>query len=136
MKHVLPLAGCLLLLSSPLLAQSTLGTILGTVRDQSGATVPNASVRVTNTDEGTSQQTTTDTNGNYQILNEKPAHYSVEVSHAGFETKTMTQLQLIARQQLRVDVTLNLGTTTQSVTVESTAGVLASGTPAISSSFI
>lgn len=135
MKHVLPLAGCLLLLSSPLLAQSTLGTILGTVRDQSGATVPNASVRVTNTDEGTSQQTTTDTNGNYQILNEKPAHYSVEVSHAGFETKTMTQLQLIARQQLRVDVTLNLGTTTQSVTVESTAGVITTDTPAISSSF-
>ena len=135
MKHVLPLAGCLLLLSSPLLAQSTLGTILGTVRDQSGATVPNASVRVTNTDEGTSQQTTTDTNGNYQILNEKPAHYSVEVSHAGFETKTMTQLQLIARQQLRVDVTLNLGTTTQSVTVESNAGVITTDTPAISSSF-
>ena len=135
LKHILQIAGCLLLLSCLALAQSTLGTILGTVRDQSGATVPNASVRVTNTDEGTSQNTTTNANGDYQVLNEKPAHYSVEVIHQGFDKKTVTQLQLIARQELRVDITLNLGRTTESVTVQSTAGVITTDTPAIASSF-
>jgi len=125
----------LLLMAGSALAQSTLGTILGTVRDSSGAVIPNASVKVTNTDEGASQQATTDSNGNYLVLNQKPAHYSVEVTQSGFQTKTTTELRLIARQELRVDVTLEVGQTTEAVTVQGTAGVITTDTQAISSSY-
>jgi hypothetical protein len=125
----------LLLTAGSVLAQSTLGTILGTVRDSSGAVIPNASVKVTNTDEGASQQATTDSNGNYLVLNQKPAHYSVEVTQSGFQTKTTTDLRLIARQELRVDVTLEVGQTTEAVTVQGTAGVITTDTQAISSSY-
>ena len=125
----------LLLLAGTAIAQSTLGTILGTVRDASGALVPDASVKITNTDEGTSQQTNTGPKGSYQILNEKPARYTVEVSHPGFDTKVVNNLQLIARQELRVDVMLPVGQTNQTVTVQGTAGVITTDTPAISSSY-
>jgi len=59
------------------LAQSTFGTIVGTVSDQSGAVVPNATVKITNTDEGTARTVTTDQNGNYEAVNSMPAHYSI-----------------------------------------------------------
>ena len=134
-KSIFQIACCLMLLSSLAAAQSTLGTILGTVKDSSGAVVPNAMVKVTNLDEGAAQEARTDSNGNYQVLNQKPARYSVEVSQPGFETKTVAGLDLVARQQLRVDVTLNVGTTSQSVTVEGTAGVITTDTQRISSSF-
>ncbi len=122
-------------LSSLVVAQSTLGTILGTVHDSSGAVVPNATVIVTDTDEGVSQQTKTDSKGDYLVLNRKADHYKVEVSQAGFQTKTIAGLQLIARQELRVDATLDVGQATQAVTVEGTAGVITTDTQAISSSF-
>lgn len=125
----------LLLFSRLEFAQSTLGTILGTVRDSSGAVVPNASVTIRNVDEGTSQQTATNDSGEYQILNEKPARYTVEVTHAGFQTKTVSELRLIARQELRVDVTLSVGQTSETVTVQGTAGVITTDTQAISSSY-
>ncbi len=134
-KRILQIACCFMLLSGLAAAQSTLGTILGTVKDSSGAMVPNALVKVTNLDEGATQETRTDSNGNYQVLNQKPAHYSVQVSQPGFETKTVAGLDLVARQQLRVDLTLNVGTTSQSVTVEGTAGVITTDTQRISSSF-
>lgn len=124
-----------LLIAGPAAAQSTLGTILGTVVDQSGAVIARAAVTVTNTDEGTSQKTATDSNGSYQVVNEKPAHYTVEVQQSGFQTKTITGLNLIARQELRVDITLEVGQTTQAVTVESSAGVITTDTQAISSSY-
>ena len=134
-RVVFSLCLSLFLLSGITLAQSTLGTILGTVRDASGALVPEASVKIINLDEGTSQETTTNGNGEYQILNEKPARYSVAVSHPGFQTKTVSELHLIARQELRVDVTLAVGQTTETVTVQGTAGVITTDTPAISSSY-
>lgn len=126
---------CFFLIAAMASAQSTLGTILGTVRDSSGAIVPNASVTVTNTDENTSQKTTTDTNGNYQVLNEKPAHYEVSVTQPGFQQTTATGLELTARQQLRVDLVLQVGQTTQAVNVESSAGIIATDTQRISSSY-
>jgi len=62
-------------------AQSALGTIFGTVADSSGAVIGNATVTVTNVDEGTSRILKTDANGHYEAVDSKPGHYSMQVRH-------------------------------------------------------
>src|SRR5579875_3497518 len=89
---------------SALWAQSTFGTLLGTVKDTSGAVIPDATVVVTNTDEGSSRSVTTDVKGNYELADAKPGHYTVKVSKSGFRTAEVTGLVLTARQTLRADV--------------------------------
>jgi hypothetical protein len=116
-------------------AQSTLGTILGTVFDASGAVVAGATVKVTDTDEGTSRTFQTDSKGNYEAVDAKPDHYSVEVSKDGFSTQVLPGLQLIARQTLRVDATLQVGARSQQVSVVADAGVITTETMTVSSSY-
>src|ERR1700722_484353 len=116
-----------------LLAQSTFGTILGTVTDHSGAVVPHASVKATNTDENTSREILSNTNGDYEFVNTKAGHYKVEVSAAGFQDYTATELSLEARQTLRIDVSMQVGRVSSTVNVEATAGVITTDTQTIQS---
>ncbi|HEV2417362.1 MAG TPA: TonB-dependent receptor [Terriglobia bacterium] len=117
-------------------AQSTFGTVIGTVKDASGAIVPEATVVITNTDEGTARTVTSDASGNYELVDVKPGHYSVSVTKTGFQRSDVTGLVLSARQTLRADVSLPVGQITQSVTVNGSAlGVIATDTPTVSSSF-
>jgi len=127
--------GALLLFATGASAQSTLDTILGTVTDSSGAVIVGATVTITNTDEGTARTSTTDANGNYEAVNAKPGRYTVEVSKPGFKTESVHDLQIEARQTLRVDVTLQIGQATQSVQVEANAGVITTETETISSTY-
>ena len=130
---------CLCLLSGmaggSLRAQSTFGAIVGTVQDASGATVAKAAVRITNEDENTSRQVLSALDGNFEALNLKPGRYSVTVASAGFQTKTIDELKLIARQTMRVDVSLQVGATQETVTVMESAGVIASETNMVASSY-
>jgi len=121
-------------LPAALRAQSTLGTILGTVTDSSGAVVPNCDVKITLNEEGTLRTLKTDASGDYEGVNSKPGHYTVEVSAAGFQTSKVENLELLARQTLRVDVTLQVGQMAQTVEVKSTsAGVINTETETIAS---
>lgn len=113
--------------------QSTFGVVLGDVKDSSGAVVRNARVRLTNTAENASRETASDANGNYEFQNVKAGPYSISVSSAGFRSFSATSLSLVARQTLRVDATLQVGDVTQTVEVTTTAGVIATDNPAISS---
>jgi hypothetical protein len=115
-------------------AQSTFGSIVGTVRDASGAVVADASVRIQNLNENTIRELKSSADGNYEALNLKPASYSVAVSHAGFQSYVATDVELVARQTVRVDAALKVGQLEQAVTVESAAGVIASETQTIASS--
>lgn len=114
-------------------AQSTFGTILGTVKDASGSVIANATVKITNTDENTSRDVKTNSNGDYEAQNSKAGHYQVETTATGFQKAITSNLRLEARQTLRIDMSLNVGDVTQAVTVESTAGVIATDTQVISS---
>jgi len=123
-------------LPAALRAQSTLGTILGTVTDSSGAVVPHCDVKITLNEEGTSRTLKTDSNGNYEAVNSKPGHYTVEVSDTGFQTSRVADLELAARQTLRVDVSLKVGQMAQTVEVNATsAGVISTETETIASSY-
>jgi Carboxypeptidase regulatory-like domain len=113
-------------------AQSTFGTVLGTVTDSSGAPVANASVRITNVDEGTTRAAETDARGDYQAVNMKPARYRVEVDAQGFENFKTSEVVLAARQTLRVDASLTVGKLSEDVTVAS-AGAIATETQMVAS---
>jgi hypothetical protein len=128
--------GGLLIFCNATRAQSILGTILGTVRDKSGAVIPRAKVVITNTDLGTSQTVSTDSRGNYTLVDLKAGHYSVTVSKTDFKTTVVSRLTLVARQTLRADVVLPLGRVTQSVIVQgSTVGVITTDTATVSGTF-
>ena len=99
--------------SSPAWAQSTFGTIVGTVSDETGAVIPNASVKIINIDENTARTVSTDAGGDYDAVDLKAGHYAVEASISGFKTTRVGDLELEARQTLRVNVTLAVGEMTQ-----------------------
>lgn len=116
-------------------AQSIFGSLVGTVKDPSGATVSQASVTITLIEENTVRSVKTDNLGNYEALNLKPGRYNVTVVQSGFEESTKSDVMLLARQTARVDFDLAVGTQKQTVNVETQAGVIESETAAISSSY-
>ena len=65
-------------------AQSTFGSIVGTVQDKSNSVIPAATVRLTNLDENTIRETVSNSHGTYEFLNVAPARYSLVGEHAGF----------------------------------------------------
>jgi len=121
-----------LLVPSILWAQSTQSTLLGTAKDASGAIIPSAQVVVTDTEKGTSASYITDSSGDFQAPNLSPGRYQVEVTKPGFQTKLIEGITLTARQELRVDVTLAVGSTVQQVTVNAgTVGAIETETPSV-----
>jgi hypothetical protein len=114
-------------------AQSTQGTILGTVVDASGAAIPNATVVVTDTDAGVSRTATTSKTGEWQVLDLTAGTYRVEIKAAGFEGQQQTGLVLVARQQFRVDAKLKPGAVQASVDVDgSSSGAIETESASIS----
>src|SRR3984885_11434823 len=98
-------------------AQSTYGTILGTVTDPAGRTVVGAQILLTN--QGTSAQRTvvTDASGNYVLPNLDQGTYELTIQASGFQEIRATSLILQARETMRVDGALKVASQSQSVTV-------------------
>jgi hypothetical protein len=103
-------------------AQSTFGEMIGVVKDPGQGIVPGAQITLTNVDERTQHSAVTDADGAFHFVNLKPGHYEVLVSAAGFAEYKMNAVQLDARQSLRVDVTLKLASSAQSIEVGGDAG--------------
>ncbi len=100
------------------------GVILGVVKDTSGGTVPNAKVTVTNVDTSASRTVTTGDDGAYRVPALQPGHYSVKVEAAGFQTQNVTGLTLNVAEELTSNATVQVGTSTQEVTVTGEAPVI------------
>ena len=114
-------------------AQSTQGSIMGTVKDTSGALVPGAPVTLTNVGEGTVRTTKSNAEGDYAFLDVKAGRYSVAIEAAGFEKWSITGAVLNTQQQLRVDASLVIGSVDQVVTVSGDAATaIDTDTPSIS----
>jgi hypothetical protein len=118
------IVACLLAFSSLLVAQFEAGTVLGTVHDPSGSAVPGASVTLENTKTGITFQAKTDGNGNYEFANKRLGTYRVRVEAAGFRTSTASDFDLTINARQRVDLTLEIGQTSESVTVTDAAVLL------------
>jgi hypothetical protein len=101
-------------------AQSTMGGILGTVQDASGAVIPGATVTVKSLDQDVSRTATTSDAGEFTVENLKPGHYSITVEHDGFSKAVVNDTQLDARQALRIPVTLTVAVESTQVVVTAT----------------
>jgi len=106
-----------LLAAVPVRAQVSNGAILGTVKDPSGAAVPNAKVTITNTDTNEVRNAVAGDDGAYRVPALRAGNYSVKVEAQGFKTVTQSALVLEVAQELVVNLTLEVGSTTQEVTV-------------------
>jgi hypothetical protein len=106
------------LLSGQFLLADVTGTILGTVSDPTGATVPGASVTLTNPNTGITRKTTTDVTGSYQFLSVPAgANYVVTVEASGFKKASQSGILLLVNQNFRGDFKLPIGTVAESVNV-------------------
>src|SRR5258708_39019923 len=100
-----------LVLAAPsiLQAQVESGSIVGTVRDLSGAVAVGASVTVTSTETNSARQAKTDAVGEYAVTLLRIGTYSVSVEHSGFKTSVQNGVKLEVNQLVRIDVTLAPG---------------------------
>src|SRR5216684_6823498 len=121
--------------AAPGLAQTTFGTILGTVTDPSGAVMPDVVVTVTNQGENISREVHTDAQGNYQAENVKAGLYTVTVRATGFREVTTKDIVVAARQTVRADVKLVMGTAAEQITVVAIPELINTESQSISSSF-
>jgi hypothetical protein len=107
----------LLLCAFGLFAQDR-ATLTGTVKDPSGASVPNAIVKVTNTANNATSEGKTTNDGLYTIPYLVPGVYNVEVTAAGFQTLRRQEITLSISQRLELPIQLNVGNaTTEVITV-------------------
>ncbi len=112
------LSVCLLLaMARPAAAQSTTGSIRGTVTDPSGAIVPGANVTITNDDKGLVTHVVAADDGEYVALALPPGRYTVSATHPGFAPATAKHFPLDIDQKARVNLTLPVGAEVQNVTV-------------------
>jgi Carboxypeptidase regulatory-like domain/TonB dependent receptor len=103
----------------PAAAQLPTGTILGTVKDSSGASIPGAMVTLRNTDTNLTKTATTEQDGSYRFPELAVGHYEVKAEAAGFRTETRAGLNLEVTQQGVINFSLQVGATTQQVTITS-----------------
>jgi hypothetical protein len=122
-------------LATPGLAQTIFGTILGTVTDPSGAVMPDVVVTITNQGENTSREVRSDAQGNYQAENLKAGLYTVTVRATGFREVITKDMVVAARQTVRADVKLVMGTAAEQVTVVANPELINTESQTISSSF-
>lgn len=105
-------------------AQVLYGSIVGTVTDPTHAAVPKAAVSVTNPATGLSRHVMTDETGYYSVPNLFQGTYEVSVSASGFKPLTRTGISVLSNAVTRVDLTLEVGAITESITVEAGAALL------------
>jgi hypothetical protein len=120
---ILVISGSLLLAAS-LWAQVDRGTVTGIVTDQSGAVVPNVQITVTNITNGVTNTATTNASGVYSIPQLPAAEYRLSAAAKGFRHYEQSGIIVNVGQTARLDVSLIVGQTTQTVQVTSQAASL------------
>ena len=113
------------LVLAPAQAQTTAGTILGTVTDAGGAVVPGATVTLTNQDTGFIRETVTDDRGDFEFaVVQAPNTYTLSAELPGFKKYVNVDNYLAARVTQRFDVKLEVGDVAEQVTVQSEVPVI------------
>jgi hypothetical protein len=105
--------------TSSTLAQFETATVVGTVRDSSGAVVPQAKVTLSNTQTGVSLERMTDENGNYEFFTVRIGSYVVTAEKTGFSIALVDNVQVTVGARQRVDLSMAIGQLTETIQVSS-----------------
>ena len=111
-------------MAAPADAQLLYGSVTGLVKDAQGASVPGATVTIVNKDTNLTRDTVTDAQGQFNVVNLLPGRYDVKVSLTGFREGVRTAVPVTIGEISRVEVTLEVGALTETVTVASEAQLL------------
>ena len=120
------------LLAAPLRAQVATGTILGNVKDASGASVPGATVTATNLDTQFSRSTASDDSGQYALRLLPLGNYKIEVTLDGFKNFAQTGIVVEIGRNARIDATIEPGAVSEVVSVTADSPLVESNTASLS----
>jgi hypothetical protein len=114
---------CVLLLCAlPAIGQQISGSIIGTVRDSQQAVIAGAKITLSNTQQGTSRDAQTGTDGAFVFTQLQPGTYDIAIEATGFKKFTQKGINLFASDRLSLgNIVLEVGQLTESVTVEAQA---------------
>jgi len=112
-------------------AQVLYGSIVGTVTDSSGLSVPGATVRITQTETNQSRETTTNETGTYTFPNVAAGTYRVNVALPGFQPFDASGIAVRLNTAVRVDAKLAVGALQEAITVTGNAVLLQTETAAV-----
>jgi hypothetical protein len=111
------------ILAGSLLAQTTQGGIVGTIRDQKGASIAGVSVTVTSTATGLQRETKTADNGIFRVMALPTGTYQIKAEASGFATTVTSGIAVGVDQVRDVELVLKVGTRTETVEVQSEAAL-------------
>jgi hypothetical protein len=121
-QHFLAVLAAVVCFASALYAQTSFGRISGSVTDPSGAAIPNATIKIIDTETQTARTVETDASGFYTVTNLPVGPYTLEASQKGFQSKQLTGINVVADGRLTADFKLTVGDISQTVEVTSQAG--------------
>src|SRR5258707_6362128 len=132
---VIALAVLLAGLTQPAIAQTIDGNLTGTVVDATGATVPNASIEVTNSATGIKNTTKTGTDGLYRLNNLPVGRYDISVTATGFAVSGLKNVPVELNKTSTANVTMQVQGVTQQVAVTESPTVIDTTTSQLQSTF-
>ena len=108
----------------PALAQFDSATVLGTIRDASGAALPNANVTIRNLATGITTTVQADAGGDFLFPNVRAGSYRISAELQGFSTAIVEQVTVAVNARQRVDLVMTPGTVTESIVITDAAQLL------------
>ncbi len=105
-------------------AQSSMGTVVGTVTDSSGAVIPGASVTLTSLDTAIAATRVSGDRGHFTFVNVRPGNYEIAVELTGFSMAKVPAFAVGVNETVARNVSLQVGTATETVTVTAQSELL------------
>ncbi len=112
---------------------ASVGTVTGTIKDASGAVIPNVKLGLKSTTTNTLTTATTNREGEFQFIQVPPTTYSLTAEISGFKKTAVSNVLVQVDQNTHVDLTLQVGSTGESVTISDAAPILSSEKTTLSS---
>jgi hypothetical protein len=123
-QNLVRILAALCVAAYPAFGQAVSGSLLGSVSDSTGATVPGAKITITERNTGVSRNTTSTDAGYYNFSDVPPGVYTVTVEQVGFKKHLQPNMEVLVNGTRRVDVQLQVGEVSESVQVTSEAPLL------------
>ena len=122
---------CFVISGQSIWAQSTTGSVVGSITDTTGSVIPNATVTLTNNATGDKRTAMTTDSGDYQFLSLPPGEYTLTVEAQGFRRYTHNPVEVQVALATRENVDMTVGTASEEVTVTSQAPIIQSENAAL-----